>query len=285
MGIIRKLFRFGVFCIALWLVSSASGQDSTITVASWNLKNFGKTKLTDTTRIPIIVDVIKKYDVIAIQEVMDKTRGLPSILVSMVNGDSLNYRFIESLRVGEGRKESYVVIYDSDRVEYVPGTMGFIREIADEYAREPFYAMFRAGNFDFYLVTIHTDPDEVDTEIPALARDYSFFQDNTMDENDIILLGDFNARAPDSPHGSYTTLESFDTIPDIVYTIVDETNTRGGRSYDNIIFQSTHTAEYADSASVYTFWEDYGLTEDEGFRISDHKLVYVVFYVNMEDDD
>jgi len=50
--------------------------------------------------------------------------------------------------------------------------------------------MFKAGNFDFYLMTIHTDPDEVATEIPALKVAYMDLQTNTTDEDDIILLRD-----------------------------------------------------------------------------------------------
>ncbi len=35
---------------------------TTITVASWNLKNFGQTKLNDPARIDMIVDVLKGYE-------------------------------------------------------------------------------------------------------------------------------------------------------------------------------------------------------------------------------
>ena len=43
-----------------------SGDSETITIASLNLTNFGPTKLNDLDRINVIVDVLKKYDIIAI---------------------------------------------------------------------------------------------------------------------------------------------------------------------------------------------------------------------------
>jgi len=44
-----------------------------ITIASWNLKNIGQSKLNDPARIDVIIDILKNYDIIAIQEVKDIT--------------------------------------------------------------------------------------------------------------------------------------------------------------------------------------------------------------------
>jgi len=91
--------------------------------------------------------------------------------------------------------------------------------------------------------------------------------------------------APGTDAASYITMDSIAIIPNISFAINEETNTRGGKAYDNIIFQSNYTVEYLDTAGVYTFWSEYGLTEDEGFRISDHKLVWAAFYIKNQDDD
>jgi len=257
-----------------------------ITIASWNLKNFGQTKLNDPARIDVIVSVLKKYDIIAIQEVQDVSLALPSELIAKINADGENYKVVSSERVGRGnRKEQYLFIYDDDIIDFVSDTTGYGIEPNDKFAREPFYAMFRAGNFDFYLMTIHTDPDDVAVEIPALKVAYEDLQTNTTDEDDIILLGDLNAKAPGVSAGSYITMDAIATIPNIVFTIMEETNTRGGKAYDNIIFQGNYTVEYGDSSGVYAFWVDYSLSEDDGFRISDHRLVWAKFRIDLADDD
>jgi len=263
-----------------------SGDSETITIASWNLKNLGPTKMNDPDRINVIVDVLKKYDMIAIQEVQDVSLGLPNELINKLNADGANYNVVSSDRVGRGnRKEQYLFVYNDDIIDPITGTTGYGIEPNDEFAREPFYAMFRAGNFDFYLMNIHTDPDDVNIEIPALANAYRALQDYTTTEDDIILLGDFNGKAPGVSAGSNITMDAIATISNIVFSIMEETNTRGGRAYDNIIFQSNYTSEYSGLSGVYTFWTDYGLDEDGGFTISDHKLVWAKFVVSKVDDD
>lgn len=260
-------------------------QEQSITIASWNLKNIGKTKFNDPARIDIIIDILKNYDIIAIQEVKDITLQLPQQLIDKMNVDGSNYNVVASDRVGRNVFEQYLFVYDDDKIDAIPDTEGYGIEPNDEFEREPYYAMFRAGNFDFYLFTIHTKPSAVATEIPALRTAYIDLQNNTPDEDDIILLGDFNGRAPGVTAGSYITMDAIAQIPNIIFTINEETNTRGGRAYDNIIFQGNYTTEYSGSSGVSTFWLPYGLDEDQGFAISDHKLVWAVFNIPQTDDD
>ena len=260
-------------------------QDQPIAIASWNLKNIGQSKFNDPARIDIIIDVLKNYDIIAIQEVKDISLQLPQLLVAKMNEDGSNYNVVASDRVGRNVFEQYLFVYDDDKIDYVPSTKGYGIESNDEFAREPFYAMFRSGNFDFYLLNIHTDPDDVAIEIPALKAAYVDLQNNTPNENDIILLGDFNGKAPDVIAGSYITMDTIAQIPNIIFTINEETNTRGGKAYDNIIFQDNYTSEYSNSSGVNTFWLPYGLEEDQGFSISDHKPVWAVFNIPDTDDD
>jgi len=260
-------------------------QDQSIAIASWNLKNIGQSKFNDPTRIDIIIDVLKNYDIIAIQEVKDISLQLPQLLVAKMNEDGSNYNVVASDRVGRNVFEQYLFVYDDDKIDHAPSTKGYGIEPNNEFAREPFYAMFRSGNFDFYLMNIHTDPDDVAIEIPALSAAYLDLQNNTPNENDIILLGDFNGKAPGVIAGSYITMDAIAQIPNIIFTINEETNTRGGKAYDNIIFQDNYTTEYSNLSGVNTFWLQYGLDEDQGFTISDHKLVWAMFNIPDTDDD
>jgi hypothetical protein len=67
---------------------------------------------------------------------------------------------------------------------------------ADDFIREPFYASFRAGSFDFTLITIHVIfGDGIgDRREEALLLDdvYRTIQNSNPDEQDVILLGDWD---------------------------------------------------------------------------------------------
>ena len=115
-----------------------------ITMASWNLKNFGQTKLNDSARIDVIVSVLKKYDIIAIQEVQDVSLALPNELIAKINADGKNYKVVSSERVGRGnRKEQYLFVYDDDVIDFIADTTGYGIEPNDEFAREPFMRCLR----------------------------------------------------------------------------------------------------------------------------------------------
>jgi len=292
----KKLLTLTIIVLFLSILScnEASNLDASftpnnneeITIASWNIENLGKTKMDDPARINIIVSVLKKYDIIAIQEFRDSTLTLADKLINKINATGENYKVVASKRVGTPtRKEQYLFVYNDDVIDFFPNTTGYGVEPNNEFAREPFYAMFKAKNFDFYLMTIHTVPTQVGTEIPALKVAYEDLQNKTPNENDIILLGDLNAKAPGVIVGSYITMDSIAIIPNIVFTIKKATNTIGNKAYDNIIFQSNYTAEYSDSSGVYAFWTDFGLTKNEGDKVSDHRLVWAKFKIDLVDDD
>jgi hypothetical protein len=69
---------------------------------------------------------------------------------------------------------------------------------ADMLHREPLLTHFRvrtadpARAFTFWLMNIHTDPDEVPEEVAALADAFVSVQQQGWGEDDLILLGDLN---------------------------------------------------------------------------------------------
>ena len=47
--------------------------------------------------------------------------------------------------------------------------------------------------FTFTLINVHTDPDIVATEMSVMDDVYRVVRDDGRDEDDVIILGDFNA--------------------------------------------------------------------------------------------
>jgi len=85
-------------------------------------------------------------------------------------------------------------MYRIDRLSPVAG-FTFDDQTNDLFEREPFIAEFNiiGDNFNFVLANIHADPDFAATEIGFLPLVVDAAKNTFPGENEIIVLGDFNA--------------------------------------------------------------------------------------------
>ncbi|MEO2045344.1 MAG: hypothetical protein ABGX16_02080 [Pirellulales bacterium] len=119
-------------------------------------------------------------------------------------------------------------------------------------------------------MNIHTDPDEVPTEVDALADAFSSVQQQGWGEDDVIVLGDLNA---DENH-----LGKLGQLPGIQTAIQKKTtNTRGNRSYDNLVFDQRATTEYLGKSGVLNMMQEFQLSEKEALIVSDHLPIWAEF--------
>jgi hypothetical protein len=146
----------------------------------------------------------------------------------------------------------------------------------DRLHRPPLHARFRVranppeSGFSFWLVDTHTDPDEVALEVNALAEVFQEMKALRPDEDDVILLGDFNAGPPQ--------FGKIKQIPNIGWAISGvTTNTRRSKTYDNLIFDRTTTTEYTGKWGVLDLQNTYGLSIDKALEVSDHNPVWAAF--------
>lgn len=258
-------------------ISSASPRlRDEITVASWNIQVLGESKIDKPKVMDVIVDVVRRFDVVAIQELRAKDETFASRFLSRVNSDGSSYDFVVGPRLGRSSsKEQYLYLYDTRRIELIDGSVYTINDENDLLHREPLVASFRVVGalsgtpWNFTLVNIHTDPDEVDEEVDVLD-DVVWLVRNADSEDDVILLGDLNA-APER-------LGELAEIPNIMWAVAGTpTNTRGTKSYDNILFSGTSTAEFTGVAGVLDLQTEYNLTQSEALSVSDHLPVWAAF--------
>lgn len=253
-----------------------SGGD-TIKIASFNIQVFGTSKLKKPEVMDILVKVIRRFDVVAVQEVRSKDQSVLPKFVEMINAQGAHYDYVIGPRLGRtSSKEQYAFIFDTARLEVDRGSVYTVPDPQDYLHREPLVARFRIRGppsdraFTFNLVNIHTDPDETDTELDALDDVFVAVQRNGSGEDDVILLGDLNV---DEYH-----LGELGGVPNVVHAISGvETNTRGTKSYDNILFDRQATTEFAGSWGVLNLMAEYGLTVDGALKVSDHLPVWAEF--------
>jgi len=260
-----------------------SGGHEKTTIAFWNIRKFSN-RSRDDTELQSICRILKKYDMVAIAELLDE-RVLRRA-IGMLGEMGRPYSYEISPKVGRGTKERYAFLYDSEYFEVInPGRLW--PDPKDDFIREPYYATFRAGNFDFTMVIIHVIYGNKEIgpldEIPWLGQVYTGIQDEDIDEQDVILAGDFNMQPYSS---SYDNLRGIPSMTHL-FRMPAKTNIANTRLYDNMWFQTRHAREYTGDKGIDRFDEtDFG--DDDGaasLAVSDHRPVWAAFYIDKEDDD
>lgn len=248
----------------------------TIRLGTFNIQVFGKSKLGKPDVMGVLADVVRQFDILAIQEIRTQDDGHLDKFLQMVNQTGRQYRGIIGERIGRtSSTEQYAFVYDSEIIEVVEGSVYTIQDPHDRLHREPLVANFRVRGppsrepFGFRLINIHTDPDETKTELDALADVFAVIQQSPGDD-DTILLGDLNVDVEHFGRLAY--------LPGIAPVIRSQnTNTRGTSQMDNIVFDSRYTIEMTGQAGVMDLMEMYNLSKEEALKVSDHLPVWADF--------
>lgn len=262
--------------------SPLNNYSSSISIASFNIQIFGKTKADNPDVVADLIDIVDNFDIIAIQELRDVTeKTMPYFMVELNARTKNNYQYVVSPRLGRtSSKEQYVFIYDPDYVRYIESDIYPDRD--DIYEREPFFARFKADQFDFVLVNIHIKPSDAVREIMYLEEVYDYIEEK-YEEEDIIILGDLNA------DGSYFDEDIFTGIrsDEFIWLIDDEQDTTvasNDYTYDRMIIKNGTVQEYTGDVFVYKF-DKKPLISPTPELVSDHYPVFASFYTDVDEDE
>lgn len=251
----------------------------TIRVASFNIQVFGQSKLGKPRVMQVLAEVIRRFDVVAIQEIRSKNQNLLPKFVELINATGRQYDYVIGPRLGRTTsKEQYAFVFDAASIEVDRGATYTVEDRHDLLHREPLVSAFRVRGppperaFTFTLINIHTDPDETDQELDALDDVFREVRGDGRGEDDIILLGDLNV---DDRH-----LGELGAMPGVMWLISGvPTNTRGTHQYDNIVLHRAATVEFAGRAGVFDLMREFNLTMDEALDVSDHLPIWGEFQI------
>lgn len=255
----------------------------TILIATFNIQTLGKTKISKPGMAEKLAEIIRQFDIVAIQEIRDRDQETIPILQRFVNATGVRYDYLISQPLGRTvSKEQYAYFYNTATIAGSPDATYIVDDAEKDYLhREPFVARFLTRvppnyrPFSFTLVNIHTDPDEVAQEIPVMhtvLKSIREFEYRSAGEDDVLLMGDLNAEP--------RQFGELGRIPDI-YWVVDRepTNTRRTKIYDNILFDRMTSSEFTGRAGVLDLNQMFGLRTEQALEISDHLPVWAEFYV------
>ncbi|MCD4781796.1 MAG: endonuclease/exonuclease/phosphatase family protein [Candidatus Omnitrophica bacterium] len=251
-------------------------------VCSFNIRIFSN-KSRDDSELKNIAHVLKHCDITAIQELRDEKVLVRTTKILEKFGYDFDY--IISPSVGNKVKERYAFLYNPQLIDVVEDGQLY-DDVHDDFIREPYYATFKSGNFDFILVTIHLlygrNKEERRPELIKLAQVYEMIQKKYPNENDIIMLGDFNFSPDDK---GWNRIKKYHTMTYLIRPPAKTTVTDTSL-YDNIWFQRQYVKEYTGKSGIIKFDENMFSNNDQRAKIvvSDHRPVWAIFKTTLDDD-
>jgi endonuclease/exonuclease/phosphatase family metal-dependent hydrolase len=191
--------------------------DKNLLIATWNIRAFGDltrkwesepndSPKRDLHSVLCIYEIIKRFDVIAIQEVKSNIRALRDTLKLLGNNWSLILTDVSKGDSGNGERMAY--LFDTRRVQLsglagelvIPNewTKGLGKNALEEqFVRTPYAVSFRSNHQTFILVTLHIkygkNSKERIKELKGIAQWLSDWAGNiNAYHQNLIALGDFN---------------------------------------------------------------------------------------------
>lgn len=253
-----------------------------VLIASFNIQVFGDEKARDSWIMERLAEVVRKFDIVAIQEIRTKDQSMLNQFLAYVNAKGDRYEYLLGPRLGRTTsKEQYAYIYDSTRIRTNTNCSYTLNDDIDVLHREPLIARFQVKSnrtsapWTFTLVNLHTDPDVAQQECDAMGpilRELRNYEFAAAQEDDVILMGDLNA-AP----ANFGKLEQIAGVRPLIFN--QPSNVRETELYDNILIEPTATSEFTGAAGVFNLKDYFGLSMADALRLSDHNPVWAEFSV------
>ena len=257
-------------------------------IATFNIKVFGDTKMSNQTVVNELVDIFQRYDMVAVQEIKDIDEEVPYLFLDELNqitnqenssNLSLEWEMVLSARSGiqeddKNSQEQYAFYYRPTVLTPLDNGTLYDDSVNDSFQREPFLAEFMLldnnGNStgtEIVFVNIHTKPTLAVEEMSALGEVVSWGMENYSGNDNYVILGDFNG---DCSYASYNELVDLPiSSENYTWLVPDDADTTVGNSrcaYDRIVTTSDLDGRLTGQ---------WGIDEAiSGVAVSDHKPVW-----------
>lgn len=271
--------------------------DETITVAVWNIREFGKVAR-NPAAIHYVAEIIGQFDLIGIVELRDNLTDLGKVLPIL--GESWDVVYSDWIDDSGGNRERTAFLFDTRAVTFnglaaevdpPRGKKGTEYLATQSFWRAPYMCSFRAGNFDFIAIATHARWGEGtkgrQAELQMLA-DWidKRFKDKSVEDKDLIVMGDFNIPKLGDPLFKAIASRGLQ-IPDALVNlkigkrVVGGSNILQNARYDQILHLPTLKDRFSEAAGTLDFFGDKAnikkyfpdksyTTQEFTFQLSDH---------------
>lgn len=206
-----------LLCVDIDIKIPPKKLEKNLLIATWNIRAFGDitrkeisgsadTPKRDYQSILCIAEIIKRFDVIAVQEIKSNIKGLRDTMKILGNHWALILTDVNRGEVGNDERMGF--IFDTRRVqlsglacelvvpqEWINTTSN--EALTEQFVRSPYAVSFKACNQTFILVTLHilygkSTKDRI-KELGGIAKWMAdWATDINVYHQNLICLGDFN---------------------------------------------------------------------------------------------
>lgn len=242
--------------------------DETLNVATWNIREFGKVRRSEAA-VHYIAEILYQFDLVAITELRDDLGDLERLMRLL--GPYWRAIFSDFNTDAAGNRERIAYLYDSRAAVFtgLAAESDPIRtrdEASGEYLptitwwRSPFMASFRAGNFDFVLLSAHVRWGHgVGHRRPELEMLADWVEDRRQEthvvDKDLMLMGDFNIPSRRSSLYRAITKHGLE-MPKSLAGTEHGSNLARDKRYDQILHYRQHTDVFTTFGGVLDFYHD-----------------------------
>lgn len=252
-----------------------------LVIASFNANPLDAGKLAQPARLAALVQLLRRFDVVALQNIQ-----LPTVSPLIQLRDQLNVtggRYYE-LALGpesftQGGKPISAFLYDRAMVEIDLAKVYWVEDPQGRLSDRPLAAAFRARGphaslaFTFNLVSIYIRPDRAREELPLVEEVYRTVRKNSAGEDDILLLGTF--------HADQERVNQWAQRLQLTWAAAPSASLSGTGIFltDNILFPLPATVEYTGRSGMVDLVRELGLSGQEAMELSDHWPIWAEFSV------
>lgn len=265
------------YLLLLIVFISFSSYSQTLSVCSWNIRDFGNSK--SEAEIAFIATTIQSFDIIAIQEVVAGQGGARAVarLADQLNrtGNKWDYSISNVTSSSAYKAERYAFIWKTSNVMKV-GEAWLEQKYGLLIDREPYYCRFKIADKTVTLVNFHaiTKSRQPETEIK-----YFKFLPGIYPKDNLIFCGDFNV--PQS-HTVFIPLRKMGYASALVnqktslkqQCVAEECL---ASEFDNFYFNARKVKVI--KAGIVRFYQSFPDLK-QARSISDHVPIYVQFSLN-----
>ena len=248
---------------------SPRNKQETFHLASWNIRDFGGTRLNPSPRSPesllYIAEVISAFDLVAVQEVNENMAAFKA--VTDLLGPQWNYIVTDQ----SGNMERLAFVYDTRKIRFrhIAGEIVLPKNKGinpDQFNRTPFMVAFQAGWFKFNICTVHIYYGNAKNLAPRKREIHDiaefFTKRQKKDQETYILLGDFNILNPKDP--------TMDALLGSGFKVPNElrmpTALASANYYDQIALCAREKIVQIEKAGCF-HWQDYVYRDEADYPI------------------